>query len=347
MSDAALEIAELRAALAAQTASAEAAQARAEAAEAELAQARALASCTEAMIQELKLEIARLRRDKYGISSERRAHLHDPVGTTAGTVGRRLNHDVLDGGRLHGDDTTAPLLARGGTKTARLWTYVRDDRPWNGGAPPAALFHFSADRRKEHPTRHLAGWHGLLQSDVYGGYNDLYLADRSPGPVRSALYWSHAGRKFFELADIKAIARKGKKVAEEISPIALDAVTRIDAIFAVEREITGLSAAARHEVRQQRVAPLVNDLHDGMRAERARMSKHNPVAKAINYMLDGTGRWDAFTAFLDDGRLCLTTMPPSGPSEASRWAESRGFLQGPNVAVTGLPLCILSSLRQR
>ena len=213
---------------------------------------------------------------------------------------------MLDGGRLHGDDTTVPLLARGGTKTARLWTYVRDDRPWDGGAPPAAFFKFSTDRRKEHPTRHLTEWHGVLQSDVYGGYNDLYLADRSPGPVQSALCWSHARRKFFELADIKAIARKGKKVAEEISPIALDAVTRIDAIFAVEREITGLSAAERYEVRQQRVAPLVNDLYDWMRAERAGMSKHNPVAKAINYMLDEEGRWEAFTAFLDDGRLCLT-----------------------------------------
>ena len=463
MSNAALQIAELSAALAAQTA-------RAQAAEAELVQARALVSCTEAMIQELKLEIAKLRRDKYGISSERRARLidqlelqleeleaaaiedalaaeqaaitdttsavraftrrkpvrkpfpdhlprervvveaptncsccgsdrivkmgeditetleviprqwkviqtvrekftcracekisqppapfhaiprgwagpsliamitfdkygqHQPLNRQAERIAREgidlslstladlighacvalapihalIERHVLDGGRLHGDDTTVPLLARGGTKTARLWTYVRDDRPWNGGAPPAALFHFSADRRKEHPTRHLAGWHGVLQSDVYGGYNDLYLADRSPGPVRSALCWSHARRKFFELADIKAIARKGKKVAEEISPIALDAVTRIDAIFAVEREITGLSAATRHEVRQQRVAPLVNDLHDWMRAERARMSKHNPVAKAINYMLDGTGRWEAFTAFLDDGRLCLT-----------------------------------------
>jgi transposase len=161
------------------------------------------------------------------------------------------------------DDTTVPLLARGGTKTARLWTYVRDDRPWDSDAPPAAFFKFSPDRRKEHPTRHLAGWHGVLQSDVYGGYNDLYLADRKPGPVRAALCWSHARRKFFELADIKATARKGKKVAEEISPIALDAVTRIDAIFAVEREITGLSATARLDVRQQRVAPLVNDLHAG------------------------------------------------------------------------------------
>ena len=463
MSDAASEIARLHAALAAETA-------RAQAAEAELAQARALASCTDAMIQELKLEIAKLRRDKYGVSSERRARLidqlelqleeleaaaaedalaaeqvaaadntssvrafmrrkpvrkpfpehlprervvveaptscaccgsdrivkmgegvtetleviprqwkviqtirekftcracekisqppapfhaiprgwagphlmamiafdkygqHQPLNRQSERIAREgidlslstladlighicvalapihglIKRHVLDGVRLHGDDTTVPLLARGGTTTARLWTYVRDDRPWDGGVPPAALFHFSTDRRKEHPTRHLAGWHGVLQSDVYGGYNDLYLADRSPGPVRSALCWSHARRKFFELADIKAIARKGRSVAEEISPIALDAVTRIDAIFAVEREINGLSAAARHEVRQQRVAPLVHDLQGWMRAERAPMSKHNPVAKAINYMLDEKGRWEAFTTFLEDGRLCLT-----------------------------------------
>ncbi|MDV7272339.1 IS66 family transposase [Thioclava sp. A2] len=146
----------------------------------------------------------------------------------------------------------------------------------------------------------------MLQSDVYGGYNDLYLENRSLGPVRTALCWSYGRRKFFELADIKAIARKGKKVAEEIPPIALDAVTRIDAIFALEREIAGLSAAARLDVRLQRIAPLVNDLHDWMLTERARMSKHNPVAKAINYMVEGKGRWEAFTAFLGDGRFCLT-----------------------------------------
>ena len=114
------------------------------------------------------------------------------------------------------------------------------------------------------------------------------------------------GRLHGDDTTVPLLARGGTKVAEEISPIAFDAVTRIDAIFAIKCEITGLSAAARQEVRQQRVAPLVNDLHDWMRAERARMSKHNPIATAINYMLDGTGRWEAFTAFLDDGRLCLT-----------------------------------------
>lgn len=235
--------------------------------------------------------------------------LADQVG--ACTAALQPIHDlirahVLGAERLHADDTTVPLMAKGGTQTARLWTYVRDDRPFAGGAPPAALYSFSTDRRMEHPTRHLAGWTGLLQADAYGGYNGVYDAARKPAPVLSALCWSHARRKFFELADIKATARKGKKVAEEISPIALDAVERIDAIFDVEREITGLGAAARQEVRQRVVRPMVNDLHDWMRAERARMSKHNPVAKAINYMFEEEGRWEAFTRFLDDGRICLT-----------------------------------------
>lgn len=235
--------------------------------------------------------------------------LADQVGTCA--VALQPIHDlirthILGAERLHADDTTVPLLAKGGTQTARLWTYLRDDRPFGGGAPPAALYYFSTDRRKEHPTRHLAGWTGILQADAYGGYNDLYSAQHKPAPVRSALCWSHARRKFFELADITATARKGKKVAEEISPIALEAVERFDAIFDAEREITGLTAEARHDARQRLVRPMVQDLHDWLRSERARMSKHNPVAKAINYMFEEDGRWEAFTRFLDDGRICLT-----------------------------------------
>ncbi|MDZ4089022.1 MAG: IS66 family transposase [Tabrizicola sp.] len=239
--------------------------------------------------------------------------LADQVGACA--VALQPIHDlirahVLAAERLHADDTTVPLMAKGGTQTARLWTYLRDDRPFAGGASPAALYSFSTDRRMEHPTRHLAGWTGILQADAYGGYNGVCDAARKPAPVLRALCWSHARRKFFELADIKAAAkngaRKGKKVAEEISPIAMDAVKRIDLIFEAEREISGLSAVARRDARQRLVRPMVDDLHDWMRAERARMSKHNPVAKAINYMLDEDGRWDAFARFLDDGRICLT-----------------------------------------
>ncbi len=155
-----------------------------------------------------------------------------------------------------------------------------------------------------HPNRHLTGWQGILQADAYGGCNDLYRGDRDPGPAISALCWSHARRKFFELADIKEKARK-RKQAHDISPVALEAVKRIDAIFDVERGINGLDAAARLEARQRLVRPLVDELHDWMRAERGTMSRHNPVAKAIAYMFK-TGRWEAFTRFLEDGRICLT-----------------------------------------
>jgi len=234
--------------------------------------------------------------------------LADQVGACA--VALQPIHDlirshVLQAGRLHGDDTTVPLLARGATRQARLWTYVRDDRPFAGGAPPAALFHFSPDREKIHPNRHLDGWQGVLQADAYGGYNDLYRADRRPGPVVSALCWSHARRKFFELADIAGNVRKGKS-AHEISPVALEAVARIDALFDIERGINGKSIEERLAVRQDLARPLVDDLHDWLKARRAQMSKHNPVAKAIDYMFEKDGRWAAFTRFLDDGRLCLT-----------------------------------------
>ena len=234
--------------------------------------------------------------------------LADQVGACAAAL--QPIHDlirahVLAAERLHGDDTTVPLLARGGSRQARLWTYVRDDRPFAGSAPPAALFCFSPDREMTNPNRHLAGWAGTLQADAYGGYNDLYRANRNPAPVLSALCWSHARRKFFELADIAGNVRKGKP-AHEISPVALEAVTRINALFDIERGINRLPAAARLEARQRLSRPLAEALHDWLLAERARMSKHNPVAKAINYLFEKAGRWDAFTRFLDDGRLCLT-----------------------------------------
>ena len=233
--------------------------------------------------------------------------LADQVGACAAAlepIHALIRTHVLAAERLHGDDTTVPLLAKGGTQTARLWTYVRDDRPFAGGAPPAALFYFSRDREMAHPNRHLAGWQGVLQADAYGGYNDLYRGGRDPGPVLSALCWSHARRKFFELADIKENARQ-KKPAHDISPVALEAEKKIDAIFDIERQINGLDVASRLEARHRLVRPLVEDLHDWMQAEQGTMSKHNPVAKAIAYMFK-KDRWGAFTLFLNDGRICLT-----------------------------------------
>jgi transposase len=213
-----------------------------------------------------------------------------------------IERHVLSAERLHGDDTTIPILAKGQTETGRIWVYVRDDRPFGGKDPPAALFYASRDRTREHPERHLSGYAGILQADAFDGYNRLYLPDRKPCPIIEALCWSHARRKFFELADIAANARRGKS-AKPISPIALEAVKRIDALFDIEREINGLSGEIRRAERQKRSVGPVTALEDWMRAERAKLSRHAEVAKAIDYMLT---RWPAFTGFLDDGRICLS-----------------------------------------
>ena len=231
--------------------------------------------------------------------------LADQVGACAAALRplhALIEAHVLAAERLHGDDTTVPILAKGQTKTGRVWVYVRDDRPFGGKDPPAALFYASRDRTREHPERHLADWAGILQADAFDGYNRLYLPDRKPSPIVEALCWSHARRKFFELADIAANARRGKK-ATPISPIALEAVKRIDALFDIERDINGFSVEKRLAARQERSAALVAALEAWMRAERAKLSRHAAVAKAIDYMLT---RWEAFTRFLDDGRICLT-----------------------------------------
>ncbi|MFQ5467173.1 MAG: IS66 family transposase [Kiloniellaceae bacterium] len=209
---------------------------------------------------------------------------------------------VLAAGRVHGDDTTVPVLAKGKTATGRAWVYLRDDAPFGGTDPPAALFHYSRDRSGKHPEHHLAGYGGILQADAYAGYNRLYDSDRDPGPLTEALCWAHARRKFFVLADIAATAKRGKG-APPISPLAFEAVRRIDALFDIEREINGLGAEERLAHRAERSAPLLADLEVWLRTERARLSRHAPVAKAMDYMLK---RWLGFARFLDDGRICLT-----------------------------------------
>jgi transposase len=207
---------------------------------------------------------------------------------------------VFAGNRVHGDDTTVPVLAKHQTRKGRLWTYVRDDKPFAGPAPPAAMFFYSRDRTGEHPERHLAGYAGILQADAYAGFNRLYEAGRKPAPITEASCWAHGRRKLFDLADVTAKAR-GKLAV--IAPLAFEAVKRIDAIFDVEREINGRSIDERLAVRRERVAPLVAELETWMRKERTKLSRHGDVAKAMDYMLK---RWATFTRFLEDGRICLT-----------------------------------------
>ena len=216
-----------------------------------------------------------------------------------------IKSTVFKAERIHGDDTTVPVLAQGQTDIARVWVYVRDDRPFGGSGPPCAVFYYSHDRAGIHPQTHLAEYSGVFQADAYGGYNKLYVPTRSPGPLIEAACWAHGRRKFFELADI---ARNAKRRAQGktpafVAPMALAALQRIDTLFEIERGINGRLPAERLAVRQQLCGPLVTELESWMRAERAKLSRHNDVAKAMDYMLN---RWPAFTRFLTDGRICLT-----------------------------------------
>jgi transposase len=234
--------------------------------------------------------------------------LADQVGACCAVLTpllRRVEAHVFAAERLHGDDTTVPVLAKGKTDTGRLWTYVRDDRPFGGQGPPAAMFYYSRDRRGEHPQAHLADYAGILQADAFSGYNKLYEMDRKVGPIVAAGCWAHARRPFFALADIAENARRkaqGKTTAV-ISPLALEAVRRIDALFDIERAINGQSAARRRVVRQELSAPLITDLEVWLREQRAKLSRGNDLAKAMDYLLK---RWPSFTRFLEDGRICLS-----------------------------------------
>jgi transposase len=252
--------------------------------------------------QPLNRQSERYRREGIDLSV---STLADQVGACTAVLAplhALIEAHVLAAERLHGDDTTVPILAKAKTITGHIWTYVRDDRPFGSRAPPAALYYASRDRRHEHPARHLAGFTGILQADAYSGYNELYDAARAPGAIIPALCWAHARRQFFELADIAANARRGKNAAA-ISPIALEAVKRIDALFDIERGINGQSAEERLRVRREQSAPLVAALEAWLREQRSRLSNSSSVSKPIDYMLK---RWARFARFLDDGRVCLT-----------------------------------------
>jgi transposase len=252
--------------------------------------------------QPLNRQSERYRREGIDLSLSTLADLVGACTTALQPVHALIERHVLVAERLHGDDTTVPILARVKTIKGHIWTYVRDDRPFAGRAPPAALYYASRDRRGEHPARHLQGFAGILQADAYSGYNELYDPARAPGLITAALCWAHARRQFFELADIAANARRGKN-AVAISPIALETVKRIDVLFDIERGINGDSAEERLRVRREQSGPVVAALEVWLREQRSRLSRSSPVAEPIDYMLR---RWDRFSRFLDDGRICLT-----------------------------------------
>ena len=197
-----------------------------------------------------------------------------------------LRRHVMSAGKLHADDTPVPVLAPGNgkTKTGRLWTYVRDDRPAGNSTPAAVWFAYSPDRRGEHPREHLRGFQGILQADAYAGFHHLY----DGGEIQEAACWAHVRRKFYELQVAHA------------SPLAAEALQRIGELYAIEGEIRGRPPDERLQVRTSRAAPLLDSLHQWLQATLAKVSKKSEIAVAIRYAL---GRWRALLRYAEDGHI--------------------------------------------
>jgi len=217
------------------------------------------------------------------------------VGATAAALAplvEALKRDVLQSEVLHGDDTPVPVLAPGAgkTKTGRLWTYVRDERPHAGARPPAAAFFYSPNRKGEHPVAHLKGFIGVLHADGYAGFNGLY----QNGRISEAACWAHVRRKFFDVH-----AANGSAIAKE-------ALDRIGALYAVEAAIKGLSPDERRRLRQAQSMAIAVDLKSWAEATKPKLSARSELAAAFRYMLS---RWLALTRCFDDGRLALDNNP--------------------------------------
>jgi transposase len=197
-----------------------------------------------------------------------------------------LKRYVLSADKLHGDDVPVPVLepGNGKTKTGRLWTYVRDDRPAGSETAPAVWFAYSPDRKGEHPAKHLNNYKGILQADGYAGFNQLY----EKGAIVEAACWAHVRRKFHDLYQAHR------------SPIAKEALERIAQLYGIEKDIRGRSPAERRAVRNQRSRPLLESMQAWLKTTLAKLSQKSDVAAAILYAL---GRWNALILYCDDGRV--------------------------------------------
>lgn len=225
---------------------------------------------------------------RAGVELER-STLGDWVGECAALLSPladRIAAHVFAGAKVHADDTPVPVLSPGlgKTKTGRLWTYVRDDRPAASPTPPAVLFRYTPDRKGEHPRIHLQDFRGTLQADAYAGFHHLY----SGGRIQEAACWAHVRRKFFDLYQASD------------SPIAKAALDRVGALYLIERDINGKPADERRAQRQARAGPLLAEMKTWLNAAAATLSAKSELALAIRY---ATSRWPALTRYSDDGTL--------------------------------------------
>lgn len=225
---------------------------------------------------------------REGVDLER-STLADWVGQSSQLLRPLINaleHHVMSGHKVHADDTPIGVLAPGNgkTKTARLWTYVRDDRPAGYTAPAAVWFAYSSDRKGQHPRAHLKLFSGILQADGYAGFAQLYAT----GTIEEAACWAHARRKFYDV------------YKDQASPLAGEALQRITALYAIESEIRGQPPDQRKAVRQSRASPLLEQLHAWLNQTLTQLSKKSTLGGAILYALN---RWQALTRYSNDGRI--------------------------------------------
>jgi len=224
---------------------------------------------------------------REGVDLER-STLADWVGQCSALLRplvERLRQHVLTGEKLHADDTPVPVLAPGDgkTKTGRLWTYVRDDRPAGSDTPPAVWFAYSPNRKGEHPQTHLKSFTGILQADAFAGFDALY----AKGDILEAACWAHARRKFFEIHQAQG------------SPIAAEALKRIAALYAIESEVRGQAPDVRRKAREQ-AKPILDEFHAWLLDTRRQLSKKSGLADAIGYALN---HWQALIRYASDGRI--------------------------------------------
>jgi transposase len=218
-----------------------------------------------------------------------RSTLADWVGGTSRLLEplvEALRRYVMAAGKLHADDTPVPVLSPGNgkTKTGRLWTYVRDDRPAGDSAAPAVWFAYSPDRKGEHPERHLEKFRGTLQADAYAGFNQLYESGR----IEQAACWAHVRRKFYDLEQAHA------------SPVARESLVRIGALYGIEEMIRGKPPDERRAVRQAQSKPLLDSLRQWFEATLSKLSRKSETTVAIRYALS---RWDALVRYINDGHI--------------------------------------------
>jgi transposase len=225
---------------------------------------------------------------RQGVELER-STMADWVGASSRLVEplvEALRNYVMEAGKLHADDTPVPVLAPGNgkTKTGRLWTYVRDDRPAGSSDAPAVWFSYSPDRKGEHPEQHLRKFRGTLQADAYAGFNQLYI----DGRIQQAPCWAHVRRHFYDLEQAHG------------SAIAREALQRIGALYAVEEQIRGKPPEERRNVRQAHSKPLLDSLRQWLETSLSKLSRKSDTTTAIRYALS---RWDALARYIEDGHI--------------------------------------------